>query len=79
MALDYRIHPLTHPNTSLTPPLTHPLTNIHTHTPSQVRPQTKEALAMALEAKSTIIVALNKVDRIVNPADRKAARSFNHR
>ena len=29
---------------------------------------------MALEAKSTVIVALNKVDRIVNPADRKAAR-----
>ena len=40
-----------------------------------VRPQTKEALEMALEAKSTVIVALNKVDRIANPADRKTARA----
>jgi translation initiation factor IF-2 len=40
-----------------------------------VRPQTKEALQMALEAKSTVIVALNKVDRIANPAERKTARA----
>ena len=40
-----------------------------------VRPQTREALRVALEAKCTILVALNKVDKIVDPTERKTARS----
>lgn len=40
-----------------------------------VRPQTKEALRVAKEAKCTIIVALNKVDKISDPSERKTARA----
>ena len=40
-----------------------------------VRPQTREALRVAQEAKCTILVALNKVDKIADPVERKAART----
>jgi translation initiation factor IF-2 len=39
-----------------------------------VRPQTKEALKMALAANCTVIVALNKVDKVPYGAERVAAR-----
>lgn len=40
-----------------------------------VRPQTKEALLVAKEANCTILVALNKVDKIADLTERKAARA----
>jgi GTP-binding protein EngB required for normal cell division len=39
-----------------------------------VRPQTKEALKIAKDAGSSIIIALNKVDKVPE-ADRKSTRS----
>ena len=39
-----------------------------------VRPQTLEALRIAKDANSTIMVALNKVDKIADPEERKAKR-----
>jgi hypothetical protein len=40
-----------------------------------VRPQTKEALKMALTANCTVIVALNKVDKVPYGPERVAARA----